>query len=629
MRLRQRVSFPSLLTALVLLVGSLVPSLGAVRLPREPAQIVQTTAVDCSAPQLFATLCSGCHRRGRSGIDLDEGVDRRALRRDPATWTSVLQMLETEAMPPTRYPQPSVQQRLVMIQWLKREFAAIEAERSSPWALRRLQQSEYRNAVRDLLAVDWQPPLGFPADDHGWDTACDIPRLPASLAEHYERAADVVVDAVRLDELLASVPTHPDGPVTTALMPLPPDGQHAGAWLRSVAQRAFRRPLTSVETAGLMTAFMDATRSGATVRAALKSVLRGVLTSPHFVYCVEARCGTDQRQNDEPCTEIELASRLALFLWSSIPDEPLLQLAVESRLRQSLPIQTQRMLADPRAAALAERFAAAWLELDRLEYATHVDEPLRTAMRRETEQFIAAMVREDRSILECLDANYSFVNEPLAAHYGIDGGVQGETHRRVSLANTPRRGLLTHASILTLTSSAGQVSPVQRGKWVLDNVLGVPPSPPPVGLLGAFSQFRSDSTRGSLHEIMARHRTNASCASCHERIDAIGFALGDFDASGAFRPVDVSRARNLIVLPSGETVDGLAGLQRYLLDHPKQFIRAVGGKLLGYALDRRLQANDQAVLDRLTPLVVRAPRIGNLVLEIVQSAPLQMKHRDP
>ncbi len=205
--------------------------------------------------------------------------------------------------------------------------------------------------------------------------------------------------------------------------------------------------------------------------------LRDVLTSPHFLYRIETRTDLEHPQADSPSTESELAARLASFLWNSAPDDELLQLAEAGRLRQELAAQTRRLLRDPRSRALVDDFAGAWLGLRQLDYMNHVPEALRRAMRQETEQFVACIMHEDRSVLEFLDADYTFLNEPLARHYGI-AGVTGEPLRRVSLAGTMRGGLLTQASILTLTSPGDAISPVQRGKWILDNVLGTPPPAP-------------------------------------------------------------------------------------------------------------------------------------------------------
>jgi hypothetical protein len=608
------------------LLASLVPAIGGVQPAAGRRFVAQFIPVE-NAPRLFANMCGSCHRRGRAEIDLDEPADRRALRRDPATWTRVLHMLQTEQMPPARFPQPSTGERQVMIQWIEQEFAAIATERASPLVARRLRQTEYRNAVRDLLSVDWQPPIGFPTDDRGWDLAPSLPEMPDTPGDYYQDAARAVLEAVDIDQLLAAaVPQLPPSALPRELAALPPESQRAGVLLLSAARRAYRRALTTDESTRLVTSFVGAS-SSLGVPAALKQTLCTVLTSSAFLFCVEARCATEPRGNQSPCTEPELAARLASFLWNSIPDEPLLQLAEQGRLRHGLAATVKRMLADPRAQALAEGFAATWLELDRLNTASHVDDSLRRAMRRETEQLVATVLQEDRSVMEFLDADYSFLNETLAVHYGVPG-VKGDATRRVSLAATQRRGLLTHGSMLALTSGAGVVSPVQRGKWVLDNVLGLPPPPPPAGL-GAFDSLRAGVSPGSMREVLAQHRADSSCAECHAKIDALGFAFADFDARGAYRPVDDAMATDPIVLPDGTTLDGLPALQRHLLDHPEVFVRAISGKLLSYALGRRLQGADLALLDRLVPALVQEPQFAQIVEAIVRSAPMQTSRRDP
>ena len=349
-----------------------------------------------------------------------------------------------------------------------------------------------------------------------------------------------------------------------------------------------------------------------------------MLTSPHFLYRVETRPDPD----DGTSTELELASRLSFFLWSSAPDDELLTLAEQGLLRQNLAAQARRMLRDPRTHTLAASFADAWLGLARLDAMKQIEAPLRQAMRQETEQFVAGIIQEDRSVLEFLDADYTFLNERLAAHYGIPG-IEGDHWRRVAVAGTPRGGLLTQASLLALSAPDGEAGAVQRGKWVLGTLLGTPPPAPPSGLLEAFGKVPRNFGAGSARQLLARHRAQPSCAHCHAKIDGLGAALEDFDAAGAWRPQPRRLPGEEVVLPTGEPMNGPADLKRYLLKHRLLFVRALGGKLLSYALGHPLQKRDGPILDDLAARVVDDPRFSCVVLEVIGSDSFQARLVNP
>ena len=337
-------------------------------------------------------------------------------------------------------------------------------------------------------------------------------------------------------------------------------------------------------------------------------------------------------------SDVELASRLSFFLWSSIPDERLLDLAERKQLAtpSTLEREVRRMLADPRATtALVDGFAAQWLNLRRLRdvvvdpdrYPTY-DESLLQAFQRETELLVGSTIREDRSVAELLNANYTFVNERLARHYGIPG-VYGSRFRRVTLSDRDQRGgVLAHGSVLTTTSYPDRTSPVLRGKFLLNNILGLPAPPPPAGVDTNLAETKPDSRPLTMRERLAQHRTTPSCASCHSVIDPFGFALEQFDAIGAWRTVDESGrpvdARSTML--DGSTLDGLAGLRARLLEEPEQFPRTVTEKLLAYALGRRLEYYDRpAVRSIVRDAAARNYNWSSLIVGIVKSPPFLMR----
>lgn len=395
------------------------------------------------------------------------------------------------------------------------------------------------------------------------------------------------------------------------------------------AARAFRRPVKPGEVDRLMKLYDKAETEGERFEDRVRLVLEGVLVWPDFLFRVELDPKDAQPGTSYPVSDYELASRLSYFLWSTMPDEPLLALAAEGRLRPELENQMRRMLKDPKSAAFVENFVGQWLTIRKLAYVApdtkefpEFDEPLRVAMSRETELFFESIMREDRSILDFLDADYSFVNERLAKHYGI-AGVRGEEFRQVKLPAN-RGGILTHASILTLTSNPTRTSPVKRGKWVLDQLLNTPPPPPPPDV----PDFPEDKRlTGSLRKVMEMHREKPLCASCHQRMDPIGFAFENYDATGAWRDKDGTFAIDPSgVLPDGRSFQGPAELKTILRGKKELFSRCLTEKMLTYALGRGLEFYDKCAVDKiLESLNQNGDRFSVLMTEVVKSEPFQMR----
>lgn len=395
------------------------------------------------------------------------------------------------------------------------------------------------------------------------------------------------------------------------------------------ATQAYRRPVAPDEIERILKIYDRAAQEGERFEGRIRLALTRILVSPFFLFRVEldppgAKAGTSYQID-----EYELASRLSYFFWSSMPDAELLQLAAAGQLRQNLPAQTRRLLKDPKSAAFFQNFPGQWLTLRGLANVApdpklfpQFDNELRDAMYRETELFFETVVREDRSIGDLLDADFGFVNERLAKHYGIEG-VKGKEFRRVKLPPN-RGGILTQASILTLTSNPTRTAPVKRGKWVLDQILNTPPPPPPPDVPPL---AETGELKGTLRKMMELHRANAVCSSCHQRMDPIGFAFENYDAVGAWRdkdggfPVDASG-----VLPSGQNFKGPGELKSILKEKKDLFGRCLSEKLLTYALGRGLEYYDKCAVDTILKAVAQNNyKFSTLIDEVVKSEPFQMR----
>jgi mono/diheme cytochrome c family protein len=416
--------------------------------------------------------------------------------------------------------------------------------------------------------------------------------------------------------------------------------------LSRIARLAYRRPVAPPDVQTLLQFFDDGRREAGSFDAGIQFALERVLVDPDFLLRVHRDAAGSERTRPTVqggstpyrLPDLELASRLSFFLWNSIPDERLLDAAERGQLAKpaSLEQQVRRMLADPRATrALVDNFAAQWLNLRRLREVVvdpniydDFDDSLLEAFEEETRLFLTSTLKEDRSVLDLLRADYTFVNERLARHYGIPG-IYGSRFRRVTLPNLDQRGgLLGHGSILATTSYPNRTSPVLRGKWLLDNMFGTPPPPPPPGVNTTLDEPTGGALPPTIRERLAKHRTNAVCATCHSAIDPLGFALENFDAIGAWRMKDESgkAVDASATLVSGATVQGLSGLRALLLEQPGQFPATLTAKLMAYALGRRLEYYDRPAVRQ----IVRAAaaddyRWSSLVMGIVKSPAFLMR----
>jgi mono/diheme cytochrome c family protein len=403
--------------------------------------------------------------------------------------------------------------------------------------------------------------------------------------------------------------------------------------LSSLAKKAFRRPVASSDMAPLMQFYNEGRKSG-TFEGGIENAMVAMLSSAKFLYRVEAPPASAKPGSIYKLDDMELASRLSFFLWSTIPDDELLAVAEQGKLRDTkvLEQQVRRMLADPRAHTLTTNFAFEWLkirDMDQLEPDPFVypafDRPLRVALRREMEMFIDSVFHDDRSVVDLLTANYTFVNERLAAHYGI-ANILGDQFRRVTLTDPNRFGLLGKGAVLMVTAYPNRTSPVLRGAYILENIMGTPPSPPPPNV-EAFKENKEGEKPKTIRAIMEAHRANPTCNACHGVMDPIGFALENFDTIGTYRAMD--RYTRTAIDTSGKLVDGTAingpaDLRSALLKHPEQFAQTLTEKLMTYALGRGIEYFDMPSVRKIVKDAKSDNyRFSSIVLGIVKAPAFQ------
>ena len=409
--------------------------------------------------------------------------------------------------------------------------------------------------------------------------------------------------------------------------------QAARQILTPLARRAYRRPVSAADVDPLVELVRRARARGDRFEDGLALALQAILVSPDFLFRTERGRPDPAGGPGRVLTDYELASRLSYFLWVSMPDDALLDVAAQGRLSQPAVLEAQvaRMLKDEKATALVEAFAGQWLQFRGLEAVApdrerfpDFDSGLRYAMRRETELLFLNLLREDRSLLDLVDARYTFVNERLAKHYGI-AGVKGPEFRKVALEDGRRGGVMTHASVLTVSSYATRTSPVLRGKWILENMLNAPPPDPPAGVPRLDEE--KVGAEASLRDQLEAHRSQPSCRACHEKMDPLGFSLENYDAIGSWRaadgkwPIDASGT-----LPDGRRFEGALGLSKVLSQDREAFARAVTSKLMTFALGRGLERYDRRAVEQVAERVeAKDYRFSALVLEIVKSLPFQQR----
>lgn len=613
----------------------------------------------------FATYCVDCHSGGEAaaaGFDLEPFESYELALEQRTRLEAVLNLIRARAMPPEDALLPSDDQREAILRSLSETLTPDCGGDASPGrvTMRRLSNYEYDNTVRDLLGVEFKPSLelGFPTDDvaSGFDNQGDALSVSPLLLEKYLDSAERIAEHVLSHDKRRKRFTQTDKEDDEALRGV----------FESLMPRAFRRPVEPIELQHVLDLCNHVRGSGASFDDALAAGLQTVLVSPHFLFRVELPAAGDSPRpqiDREPVEAYSLATRLSYFLWSSTPDTSLMESASSGRLlrEDELRRQVERMLGDKKSRALVESFLHQWLALDLL-YQVKPDIQrfplwsswLRDAMIEETERLFARVLREDRPFVELLSTEESEINPRLAELYGMkfDGedpfefylrGAEGPKRER--LKRSPHRverfagedrwesapmpsnrfGLLTHASVLTLTSNATDTSPVKRGKWVLESLLGDPPPPAPPTVPG-LEETAADARDLPLREQLAIHRSNPNCISCHVKMDPIGLALQNYDAIGRWRDDEAGQP----IDPAGE-LDGVAfsgpeELAELLAAREEEIIRNFVRRLLSYSLGRGLIVDDECAVDT---IVERAQpdgyRLQSLVIEVVLSEPFRMR----
>jgi hypothetical protein len=546
----------------------------------------------------------------------------------------MLVKIHTREMPPAEHPdQPTAPEREAMAKWI--DDAINKLDTSGPrlagrvvW--RRLNRVEYRNTVRDLLGVDFDP-RDFPSDDvgYGFDNIGDVLSIPPLLVEKYvaaaKKIADLAVAGPKKDALIFTVKPDPAKPKRDAVKTL----------LETLLRRGFRRPPTPDELERWTKLYEQGEKFDASFEGAMKLPLRALLISPHFLFRIENESAIADATGAYPISDWEFASRLSYFLWSSMPDDELLDHAKKGSLRNPKVLEPQiaRMIKDPRSRELAENFATQWLQIRRLEEVKFdakqfpgFSDALRQDMIQEAVLFFEAILKEERSALELLDADFTFLNGRLAQHYGLSAS--GDAFQRVKLSDGRRGGVLTMAAVLAATSDPDRTSPVKRGKWVLEAILGTPP-PPPVPDAANLKPEPGDASL-TLRQRMERHRKDPNCASCHNRMDPIGFGLENFDAIGVWRdrdagkPIDASAA-----LPDGGKFNGPTELKKIIQARKDQFVECLVEKMLTFGLGRGVEHYDGPVIkDLSTSMSKNGYKLSTLVVDVVKSYPFQYRQKD-
>lgn len=590
---------------------------------------------DLNVQPLLQKHCLRCHgeKKPKGGINLAKFADEESLRGDPELWVKVLDALTERSMPPPgNKAGPNEDDRQRAVTSIQAVLDAIEGVNDpGPSVVQRLTRRQYNNTVRDLLGVTARPAETFPADGGGgggFDNNAATLFVPPILLEKYlTAAAGVLAEADPARYLIAR-----PGPDLTK-------EQAARRCIATFARRAFRRPVKEAEVDRLLRLFHHADARGDSFDDAVRLALRASLVSPNFLYLVERDRSDADGDAPYAVSDHELACRLSYFLWSSMPDQALSDLADAGKLHDPavLEAEVRRMLADPKSRALAEDFAGQWLRVGNLAELAEPDRrlfpeytpELRDAMAEEAITYCHAILREDRPVLELLDSDYTYLNERLAKHYGIEG-VTGPDFRRVALKDRNRGGVLGMAAVLTITSYPRRTSPVLRGKWVLEEILGTPPPPPPpsVKALPPDDRVKDGMT---FRQRLEQHRKDVNCASCHSRLDPLGFGLENFDVLGRWRdqindePVDASGK-----LTTGEDFTGAAALKAILAESKRElFLRNLVERMLAYALRRGVEYYDiPTVKQVMAELEANEHRGTALIVAVAKSFPFQNRRNE-
>jgi hypothetical protein len=603
----------------------------------QPGRHQDPLSWDRNVGGLFRRHCYSCHNeeQTRGDVNLAMDTDPRLILKHRDKWEIALHLLDSGDMPPAdAATRPSANERKLMLQFLEQTLADLDCDSVNdpgPPPLRRLNRTEYDNAISDLTGLNLRLAEDFPPDpsSFGFDNIGPALTFSPVQIEQYHAAARKAVQAV--------IDVQDTSPELYARMFGSADETDADATrevIRRFADRTFRRPAAESFIERLMEIYQKSREADEDHQTAVQHVFTAVLMSPRFLIRVEE----NREQTNQPyrIDDYELASRLSFFLWSRPPDEVLLQLASEGRLSEAetLRIQALRMLKDARSQALVKNFFGQWLGLRGM--ASHqvdadvfpeYDAELGGLMLAEAESLLAEIVEQDRPITDLIDADYAYLNERLAKHYALDS-VRGPELRRVKLTDRRRGGVLTSAALLMLQSDPNRTNVPRRGNYIADRILGTAPPPPPPDVPAL--ETAADGKPVPLRELLEKHRASPACANCHARIDPLGFALDNYDALGRWRthdagqPIDASGQ-----LPDGAELDGPVALKDVLLESREAFIRSFARNLLIYALGRGLEEVDQCVIrDMIAAANAEEDRFSAIVLALINSRPF-LYRRNP
>lgn len=611
---------------------------------------------------LLSDYCYDCHGDGQAKGDfsMDEYGDLSKHLEDRDHWLAVWRNVQAQIMPPSEKDQLDLEEKRTLLSWIEGQVFRLDPENPDPGrvTIRRMNRTEYHYVIKDLLGVDYRTWENFPPDDtgYGFDTIGDVLSIsPLHLEKYLEAATEIVERALPREQKMEM----PEGEVKESpkgyrmIMvggPPPRDAGEREKYARKIMQsfvsRAYRRPLDdgTVERLVQMAGEFDRL-PGKTFEDGIRQAMTAVLASPRFLFRAEVQAEPDHEEKIVLLDEYALASRLSFFLWSSMPDDELLSLAFRGELRANLRGQVERMLGDEKSRRFVDQFVGQWLqardvetlpfdarrilgERDRRRAELVFNSRLRTDMRRETELFFEFVLKEGRAAEELISARYSFLNERLAKYYGIDG-VSGEEHRLVDLHEHPERGgILGQGTFLVVTSNPTRTSPVKRGLFILDQILGTPaPSAPPD--VPELEEIKKDGERElTMREMMVVHREKAICASCHQRMDPIGLGLENFNALGQYRTHEHGTEIEAGgVLVTGEKFGHIGELKAVLANERKDDLyRCLSEKMLTYAIGRGVEYYDAVTING---LVERAKANGGslkeLLIGVIESAPFQKR----
>ncbi|MEE2937424.1 MAG: DUF1592 domain-containing protein [Planctomycetota bacterium] len=642
MKPRSNLTACAKLNTALLLVFAVLWSLSAAA--DEPDPLTELAAVE-----FVRTHCIECHRGedAESGLDLSLFSEAKNVFDSIDVWNQIATRVSERQMPPRGSEQPSVELRSQFVAWIRQTiFTAVCDDGISPGPpmIRRMNRTEYANTVRDLLGIPINAAHALPVDGaggEGFDNASETLFISPIYAEKYLQAAQSAIghalkDPVDRSRIIVADPNEQRSP-----------RQAARVVLNAFLPRAFRRPVSEEESEHYLDLFTQAFDEDESYSSAIEFTLVAAMVSPKFLFLYEQ---PGQSGGLTPVSDYELASRLSYFLWASMPDDELLRLASEEKLHdeQVLAEQVKRMLRseidgrglrrDSKVRGFATSFVEQWLGTRALgrEFkpdpliATRYDSELEGGMKYEPIFFFEDLLSENRSLLNLIESDFTYVNRRLAQHYGVRGEFREQPKRVELQAAHHRGGLLGMGAILAVSSLPHRTSPVLRGKWILETMLGTPPPPPPPDV-PSLDEKNETLKPSSLRQRLEAHRANPVCASCHDAMDPLGFGLENYDVLGGWRTrVGVVRIDAAGELPGGEQFNGPVELKRLLLQRKKQFMRNLTRKVLGFALARGLTNEDLCVVESIVgKLESEDYRAQTLMTEIVKSVPFRYKQSHP